>query len=736
MKYKHKIELLAPGGDIESIKAAILAGADAIYCGLDQFNARNRATNISFEELLSILRVAHSYNCKIFLTFNIILLEHEIPRAVNLLNRLVNTDLDGIIIQDLGLFYILKKYFPTLEVHVSTQATTHNEGQILFLNRFNVDRVNLSRELSLKEITHLTKVSHKNNISTEIFVHGSNCICFSGICYMSSVNGGNSGNRGRCSQPCRAKYKTTSVGVDHPLNIKDNSAFLDLEEIYKTSVDSIKVEGRIKKYHYVYTVIDSWRKQLERFYNNKNLIDNRDSLYKVFNRDFSDHFLKGKITKDIFIDSPRNYSLDYFIKKSNLSDENRIEEMKNKLFNEKQSLDEIIKEKVDSLIIEKLDSDIKKRKKVPFVDIKRIEEEKYNNKGKKYNNKGEKENHQGEKENNKGEHEKQKGEHKVTPLQENQKGEHKVTPLQENNKGEYEVTPLQENHQGEHKVTPLLSILISSEKDLEFCDNSHEIFFQLPDSLDGKYNYFITLFKNNRYLIPYFSSILIGDDYSLATKFLDELNPKLIVTNNTGIAFYAYKKDISWIAGPFLNITNSYSLISLKDNFNCYGAFISNEINKNQIKKISNPKGLKLYYSIYHKILVMTTRECLFHQVTGCEKTIVDNNCIKLCNRSSTITRSNGSKYFINKREGDNHRIFNDIDFLNLDIVKDIPNKFSSFLIDLRDIETKTQVTDKKRLITLFETVLNSNSESESESEKEIKENILYYTNNQYKKGL
>jgi putative protease len=334
---------------------------------------------------------------------------------------------------------------------------------------------------------------------------------------MSSVNGGNSGNRGRCSQPCRAKYKTTSVGINHPLNIKDNSAYLDLEEIYKTKVDSIKVEGRIKKYHYVYTVIDSWRKQLERFYNGKDLIKSRDSLYKVFNRDFSNHFLKGEITKDIFIDSPRNYSLDYFIKKSNLFDKNRIEKMKNKLFNEKQSLDEIIKEKIDNLIIKKLDSDIKKRKKIPFINIKTIEQNKY------------------------------------------------------------------KKQKEEHKVTPLLSILIASEKDLEFCDSSHEIFFQLPDSLSGKYNYFITLFKNNRYLIPYFSSILIGDDYSLATKFLDELNPKLIVTNNTGIAFYAYKKDISWIAGPFLNITNSYSLISLKENFNCYGAFISNEINKNQI---------------------------------------------------------------------------------------------------------------------------------------------------------
>jgi len=132
---KKRIELLAPGGDIESIKAAIMAGADAIYCGLNHFNARNRAVNISFEDLVGILRIAHKNNCKIFLTLNIIILEQEIKTLISLLNKLVNTSIDGIIVQDIGLFYILSRYFKSLDVHTSTQFTTHNKGQILFLNK-------------------------------------------------------------------------------------------------------------------------------------------------------------------------------------------------------------------------------------------------------------------------------------------------------------------------------------------------------------------------------------------------------------------------------------------------------------------------------------------------------------------------------------------------------------------------------------------------------------------------
>ena len=223
---KRKIELLAPGGDIDSIKAAILAGANAVYCGLNKFNARNRASNISFEDLQGIVRLAHKNSCEVFLTLNIIILDSEISALIKLLNRLVNTQIDGVIVQDIGMLYLLSQYFKGLIIHASTQLTTHNKGQIEFLSKLNAQRVNLSRELNINEIKTLTAVAHMNSVLTEVFVHGSYCISFSGICYMSSVHGGNSGNRGRCSQPCRDKYISTAEGNDYPLNLKDNSAYL------------------------------------------------------------------------------------------------------------------------------------------------------------------------------------------------------------------------------------------------------------------------------------------------------------------------------------------------------------------------------------------------------------------------------------------------------------------------------------------------------------------------------
>jgi len=198
-----KLELLAPGGSVDAIKAAIVAGANAVYCGLETFNARNRAANISYDELTGILRLAHEYECEVFLTLNVVILENEIPGMFKLLNKLVNSGIDGIIVQDLGMFNLVKKFFPSLDIHASTQMTTHNEGQILFLAKIGASRVNLSRELNINEIKSLTSLAHDHNVLTEVFVHGALCIAFSGQCYSSSVSVGNSGNRGRCSQACR-----------------------------------------------------------------------------------------------------------------------------------------------------------------------------------------------------------------------------------------------------------------------------------------------------------------------------------------------------------------------------------------------------------------------------------------------------------------------------------------------------------------------------------------------------
>jgi len=749
---KNQIELLAPGGDVDAIKAAILAGANAVYCGLNKFNARSQAKNIELDDLHGILRLAHKHNCEVFLTLNIIIVEREIPALFSLLNKLVNTKLDGIIIQDLGVFYIINKYFPSLNIHASTQMTTHNEGQIEFLNKLKATRVNLSRELNINEITTLSTKAHQHNMLTEVFVHGSNCISFSGLCYMSSVTGGNSGNRGQCSQPCRDEYLTTAEGKNFPLNIKDNSAFSDLELLAQAGVDSMKIEGRIKKYHYVYTVVDTWRKQLDAFYKKNELNNDNSALRKVFNRDFSDSFLKGTMSRDIFIDNPRDNSAIHLAKNWQGSSEENLTKAKKVLFDQKSQIIESIESRIEDLSVDKAPLTIAltgNAGDVLSVSVKTPDEifnihsdiqlvlakegstagitnELITKRFKVLND----------------------TEYFIHDINLDSLGNTLFIPHKElsvisskiftilNDKNErianIDVPILKQKNN--NKISPSLSVLIASEQDLHLCQKTDvDIYFQLPNHFKDKLSNYVDLFSNNPGLTPWFPAVLIGDNYHAAVELLDQLKPKHIVTNNSGIAFAAFKRDIAWTAGPHMNLVNSYSLLCLKEEFNCVGAFISNEISQTQIKKIVKPDDFKLSYSISHPIVLMTTIACMFHQVSGCKKNIVDDKCIQRCKNSASITNLKEVSYFIDKGKGEYHTVYNENNFLNTDIVTDIPDTFSNFFIDLRDIETGTKIKeDKTKMVAVFKGYLNGNLDAITQLNK----NIYPSTNMQYKRGI
>ena len=746
---KKNIELLAPGGDIKSIKAAILAGADAVYCGLDKFNARSRAANITLSDLNGIIKLAHKNSCEVFLTLNIILVESEIPAIIGLLNKLINTRIDGLIVQDLGLFYLVSNYFKGFKIHASTQLTTHNEGQIQFLSKLNATRVNLSRELNIYEIKALTIVAHNHKIFTEVFVHGSNCISFSGICYMSSVNGGNSGNRGRCSQPCRDQYLPTSEGKNFPLNLKDNSSFSNLRELSDAGVDSIKIEGRIKKFHYVYTVVSAWRKQLDSFYGD-NLVNNDNSaLYKVFNRDFSSDFLKGNISKDMFIDNPRDNSAIYLTEVNGGNSEDNLEKAKGEIYDARTEIITNIENKLTQLNISKtpLFISISGECGTPLrVSVKTPDRSFIFHSEMNLANVGaETLNHEMILKRLKALND---TEYFIEQLELDNLSPDVYIPFKEltsikkrllyilNGLKEYVEpidVPLLKKH---NSVTykPSLSVLISSQKDLYLCnETSLSIYFQLPDGFKNECSELIDLFIKNKDLIPWFPSVLIDEDYHAAVEFLQQVQPKCIVTDNTGIAFEAYKKGIHWIAGPFLNIVNSFGLLCLKENFNCSGAFISNEISRIQIKGIKKPDNFDLYFSIYHPILLITSRQCLFHQVTGCRNDKIEDTCIQQCEKSTSITNLNKTIFFIEKSKGNYHRIYQNTNLLNIDIVNDFQNLFSIFFIDLRDIKNDTKLeTDKSGVIKLFEDLINGNPESK----KELKQMIHPSTNAQYERGI
>jgi putative protease len=743
------MELLAPGGDVDSIKAAIAAGADAVYCGLDKFNARNRAENISFDDLQCILRLAHQHNCKVFLTLNIIVLENEISAFVGLLNKLINTSIDGVIVQDLGMFYLLKTYFKGLQIHASTQLTTHNKGQVRFLSKLAATRVNLSRELNLQEIKSLTAVAHQNKVLTEVFVHGSNCLSFSGICYMSSVQGGNSGNRGRCSQPCRDPYLTNSAGKNFPLNLKDNSAYFDIRELAEAGVDSVKIEGRIKKFHYVYTVVKTWKKQIQSLYQKVQLTNDNRDLYKVFNRDFTNAYLTGDSHQSMFIDNPRDHSAIHRAEMNGGSTAENIEKAKQELYDEKTEIINHVRAKIEQLISAKAPlvicisgesgTQLKVSVKTPDASFDVFSEINLVNTGAEALNHG----------------------MLLSRLKALNDTEYYIAHLDIVNLNPNLYLPFKEltaikkkllfilngsketvdpidipviQKQIPAEIKPKLAVLISSPKDVPLCqETAADICFQLPNGLKNESDVLLDMFRQNKKLIPWFPSVLIGDDYTAAVEFLQQVRPMQIVTNNTGIAYEAWQRGISWIAGPYLNLVNSFSLICLKENFNCAGAFISNEISKTQLQQIKKPENFKLYYSIYHPIALMTSRQCLFQQVTGCEKSGLDDSCIQHCEKSACITNLKKVTYYLEKAKGDYHCIYNETNLLNTEIVTDVPNLFSGFLIDLRDVKTETKTDmDKSGIVKLFENHLNGNTGSAQQLRKQIHPT----TNSQYIKGI
>ncbi|MEP1385459.1 MAG: peptidase U32 family protein [Paraglaciecola sp.] len=769
-----KIELLAPGGDVDAIKAAIIAGADAVYCGLDNFNARNRASNISFEQLIGIIRLAHQYQCQIFLTLNIVILEREFKSLANLLNKLANTTLDGVIVQDIGMFYILKKHFPTLDIHASTQLTTHNVGQIPFLKKLGASRVNLSRELNLREITAVNAVCQEQNVLTEVFVHGSLCVAFSGLCYSTSASAGNSGNRGRCSQACREEYETTESGNNFPLNLKDNSAFFDLPALIDAGVHSFKIEGRIKSASYVHTVVDSFRKQIDGYLETGELTEDGERLYKVFNRDFSNAFLRGDLNQSMFTENPRDNSKNHALQANNAISIVQIQTVEETLDLEKAQMSASVSEKIKHVSIDKpalrlifsgnvgqpLTVEVITNDPQPLISSATPTEARFNVQSTS----------------------ELTANHK-TPLDQAALDKRfknfssaafdlkqictkglapnvsisfkELTSLKNDiasmlNEGHKPVTEvilpkLVKHPKPEPKKANTLanlSILICDEKDIELADvTDADIYFKLPDAYKRDCTKYVGFLQDNPRLIPWFPSVLIGKDYDVALNILEQVQPAQIVTNNTGIAHRAYELGIKWIAGPYLNTTNSYALLAMQQEFDCSGAFISNEINRMQINAIARPKDFSLSYSVYHPILLMASRQCFFQQSVGCEKPRIDNGCMLSCDKSTSITNLKGESFAIDKQKAGYPSIYNQDQFVNTEAITELSNMFDDFMLDLTNIGAgDKQSPGKANLIAQFEQLLstdvNSNQSQYDRVNQTLKTLVPDATNVQYHNGL
>ncbi|PIU20584.1 MAG: hypothetical protein COT18_01505 [Elusimicrobia bacterium CG08_land_8_20_14_0_20_59_10] len=271
------MEILAPAGSKESFIAAIKAGADAVYVGLEDFNARLNANNLNLYDLEVLTGYAHSRNVKVYLVLNILVKHDEISDAVQMIAQVSGIGLDAVIVQDLGLARIIKDYYPDLRLHASTQLACHNSSGAKVLAGLGFKRVVLARELTLSEIKLITKAD--KTIEYEIFVHGALCFSISGMCLLSSLIGGFSGNRGRCTQPCRRLWHGKKA-AGYLFSPRDLELFDHLTKLRETGVHSLKIEGRMRSSEYVYRAVSQYKtgKKTEDFARRKSscLLSGRD----------------------------------------------------------------------------------------------------------------------------------------------------------------------------------------------------------------------------------------------------------------------------------------------------------------------------------------------------------------------------------------------------------------------------------------------------------------------------
>ncbi len=293
-------ELLAPAGDWEAMRAAVANGADAVYFGLDQFNARFRAENFKLDELPTIVKYLHDHNVRGFLTFNTLIFSDELPAAADYIRQIAEAGIDAVIVQDFGIARLIQAMAPTLHIHGSTQMTLTEPRGIEFVRQLGVQRVVLARELSIEDIR---KIRSGTDMETEVFIHGALCVAYSGQCLTSESLGGRSANRGQCAQACRLPYELVVDGVPRELgdvayllSPKDLAAYDLIDDLSNLGVASFKIEGRLKSAHYVAATAQTYRQAIDAWKDNRRFKlspQQKIDLEQTFSRGFCHGFLSG-----------------------------------------------------------------------------------------------------------------------------------------------------------------------------------------------------------------------------------------------------------------------------------------------------------------------------------------------------------------------------------------------------------------------------------------------------------
>lgn len=283
-------EILAPAGGKEQLIAAVRSGCDAVYLGLGNFNARRNADNFDDDSLAETVMYCHSYGVKVHVALNTLVTDKEIGELADEIRTIALAGADAVIVQDIGVAKLVHQMVPDLPMHASTQLTVHNVSGVRQAKKLGFSRVVLSRELSFSEIETIRK---NTDIELEVFVHGALCMCMSGACYLSSMLGGRSGNRGMCAQPCRLNFRYSDK--EYALSLKDMSHICYLRDLERIGIESFKIEGRMKRPEYVAAAVKACRDSL------RELKPDTEALQSVFSRQgFTDGYYTGRRTSEMF----------------------------------------------------------------------------------------------------------------------------------------------------------------------------------------------------------------------------------------------------------------------------------------------------------------------------------------------------------------------------------------------------------------------------------------------------
>jgi len=325
---RHNIELLAPAGDLEKLKIAVLYGADAVYIGGTSFSLRAKAKNFNFEQMKEGVEFAHNYGVKVYVTCNIFAHNEDFENMEEYFLQLRDIGIDAIIVADPGVFDLARRTIPEINIHISTQANNTNYNSALFWEKLGASRIVMARELSLNEIKTISK-NIPNNLEIEAFVHGAMCISYSGRCLLSNYMSARDANRGACSHPCRWKYsivEQTRPNEYMPIVEEENGTYIfnskdlcmieHIPELVDAGIFSLKIEGRIKTSFYVGTVVKAYRQAIDDYINDLELYQNNKKYYveevkKASYRGFTTGFYYGKPNENEQIYTTSSYIRNY-----------------------------------------------------------------------------------------------------------------------------------------------------------------------------------------------------------------------------------------------------------------------------------------------------------------------------------------------------------------------------------------------------------------------------------------